>query len=292
MLGPLAYAVGGGVTAVAGRALRCAVDVDGRRVFQGRAWQVMVACSGAFGAGSVIDEAQPDDGLLDVVVIEAGNRLRLVQYANALRDGRITGQPGVLGARGAEVSLGLPGGAELNVDGEVIPAQTPITIAPGHFEVVVPLFSELMAQGAGDAIKGIYGTANWDWKLDNEGSKAFTKSFGQEYGQPPSQAAHTCYVQALLYANACETAGTFDPAGVVEALEGFEFDGLGNGPTLYRAEDHQCFKPVLVMRGAENPTNEFDLLEIVDVVPTEQVTYPPDHPMFAGGNLGTCNPGA
>jgi diacylglycerol kinase family enzyme len=138
VLGPLAYAVGAGVTAVVGRALRCAVDVDGRRVFQGRAWQVMVACSGAFGAGSVVDEAQPDDGLLDVVVIEAGNRLRLVQYANALRDGRITGQPGVLSARGADVSLGLPGGAELNVDGDVIPAQTPITIAPGHFELVVP----------------------------------------------------------------------------------------------------------------------------------------------------------
>ena len=137
-LGPFAYFVGAGVTAGGGRALRCAVDVDGRRVFQGRAWQVMVACSGAFGAGSVIDEAEPDDGLLDVVVIEAGNRLRLVQYADALRDGRVTRQPGVLSARGARVSLGLPGQAELNVDGEVVPARTPITIAPGHFELVVP----------------------------------------------------------------------------------------------------------------------------------------------------------
>lgn len=138
VMGPFAYFVGAGVTAVVGRALRCAVDVDGRRVFQGRAWQVMVACSGAFGAGSVIDEAEPDDGLLDVVVIEAGNRLRLVQYADALRDGRVTRQPGVLSARGARVSLGLPGQAELNVDGEVVPARTPITIAPGHFELVVP----------------------------------------------------------------------------------------------------------------------------------------------------------
>ena len=57
VLGPFAYFVGAGVTAVVGRPLRCAVDVDDRRVFQGRAWQVMVACSGSFGAGSVIDEA-------------------------------------------------------------------------------------------------------------------------------------------------------------------------------------------------------------------------------------------
>jgi len=138
VLGPLAYFVGAGVTAVVGKPLRCAVDVDDRRVFQGRAWQVMVACSGSFGAGSVIDEAVPDDGLLDVVVIEAGNRLRLVQYANGLREGRITGQPGVLSTRGTRVSLGVPDGAELNVDGEVIPARSPITVAPGHFEVVVP----------------------------------------------------------------------------------------------------------------------------------------------------------
>jgi branched-chain amino acid transport system substrate-binding protein len=48
----------------------------------------------------------------------------------------------------------------------------------------------------------------------------------------------------------------------VEALEGFEFDGMGNGPTLYRAEDHQCIKDVLVVRGKENPANDFDLLEI------------------------------
>jgi hypothetical protein len=44
----------------------------------------------------------------------------------------------VLGARGARVSLGLPDGAQMNVDGDVIPAQTPIVIAPRHFELVVP----------------------------------------------------------------------------------------------------------------------------------------------------------
>jgi hypothetical protein len=86
--------------------------------------------------------------------------------------------------------------------------------------------------------------------------------------------------------------GSFNPCSVVEALEGFEFDGLGNGPTLYRAADHQCFKDVLVVRGKENPESEFDLLEVVEVTPAAQVTYPPDHPMFAGGELGSCNPGA
>ncbi|UWQ77670.1 substrate-binding protein [Leisingera sp. S132] len=161
-----------------------------------------------------------------------------------------------------------------------------------NFEIVVPLYSRLMAKGAGENVKGIHGSTNWHWTLQDEGSMAFVKSFGTKYGFPPSQAAHTCYVQTLLYADAVERAGSFNPCAVAEALEGFEFDGMGNGPTLYRAEDHQCFKDVLVVRGKENPTSEFDLLEVVEVTPRAQVEYAPDHPMFAGGNLGACNPGA
>jgi branched-chain amino acid transport system substrate-binding protein len=151
------------------------------------------------------------------------------------------------------------------------------------FQVIVPMFSELMAVGAGDAVKGIIGTSNWHWNLPDEGSKAFTKSYGAEYGQPPSQSSHTGYVQALLYADACERAGTFYPPEVIKALEGFEFDGLGNGPTLYRAADHQCFKDVLVVRGNPEPTSKFDVLNIIGQASREAVTYDPA--MF-GGELG------
>ncbi len=161
-----------------------------------------------------------------------------------------------------------------------------------QFEIIVPLYSRLMARGAGENVKGIFGSTNWHWSLQDEGSKAFVKSFGEKYGFPPSQAAHTCYVQTLLYADACERAGSFDPCAVGAALEGFDFDGLGNGPTHYRADDHQCFKDVLVVKGKENPTTEFDLLEVVEVTPRAQVEYAPDHPMFAGGDLGKCNTGA
>ncbi|MGB0959103.1 MAG: substrate-binding protein [Halocynthiibacter sp.] len=160
-----------------------------------------------------------------------------------------------------------------------------------NFEIVVPLYSRLMAKGAGENVKGIFGSTNWHWSLQDDASKAFVKSFGEKYGFPPSQAAHTVYCQTLLYADACERAGTHNPCGVAEALEGFEFDGLGNGKTLYRAEDHQCFKDVLVVKGKENPTSEYDLLEIVEVTPAGQVTYDANHPMFAGGALGTCNAG-
>ncbi len=161
-----------------------------------------------------------------------------------------------------------------------------------NFEIVVPLYSRLMAKGAGANVSGIFGSTNWHWSLQDAGSQAFVQSFGTKYGFPPSQAAHTTYVQTLLYADAVTRAGSFNPCAVAEALEDFEFDGLGNGPTLYRGADHQCFKDVLVVKGKENPENEFDLLEIVEVTPVDQVTYAPDHPQFAGGELGACNPGA
>ena len=161
-----------------------------------------------------------------------------------------------------------------------------------NFEIVVPLYSRLMAKGAGENVKGIHGSTNWHWSLQDEGSKAFVRSFGTKYGFPPSQAAHTCYVQTLLYADAVQRAGSFNPCAVAEALEDFEFDGMGNGKTLYRGDDHQCFKDVLVVRGKENPTSEFDLLEVVEVTPRAQVEYAADHPMFAGGQLGSCNPGS
>jgi len=156
------------------------------------------------------------------------------------------------------------------------------------FTIVVPLYSRLMAQGAGDNVKGIFGSTNWHWSLQDAGSKAFVKSFGTKYGFPPSQAAHTCYAQALLYADAAQRAGTFMPSELGKALEGFKFDGLGNGPTEYRAEDHQCFKDVLVVKGKENPSSKFDVLEVVEVTPRAKVEYKAE---LLGGELGPYNNG-
>ena len=159
-----------------------------------------------------------------------------------------------------------------------------------QIEIVVPLYSRLMAQGAGAAnIDGVYGSTNWNWTLQDEGSQAFVKAFEAEYGFPPSQAAQTCYVQTLLYANACERAGTFYPPEVIKALEDFEFTGAGPGKGLYRGADHQCFKDILVVqgKGPDTKQGEYDLLDIVQQVPGEDLIYPADH---FPGELGPYEP--
>ncbi len=127
-----------------------------------------------------------------------------------------------------------------------------IFVNGNKFEIVAPVYSRLMARGAGKNVKGIFASTNWHWSPPDDGSKAFVKSFGEKYGFPPSQAAHTVYCQTLLYGDAVECAGMFNSFSVGEALEGFKFSGLGNG--------------------------EFE--------------YAPDHPIFTGGSLGKCNPGA
>jgi diacylglycerol kinase (ATP) len=136
-LGPLAYAVGAVRAGFATSPLRCRVRCDGDEVFAGRAWQLTVACSGAFGAGASVD-ADPADGKLDVVAIEATSRLALVRRAYGLRAGRLESQPAVATGRGSEVSVDVPEGTSFNVDGEIVEAgPSRFAIEPAAFEVVV-----------------------------------------------------------------------------------------------------------------------------------------------------------
>jgi diacylglycerol kinase (ATP) len=139
-LGPLAYAFGAVHAALAERPLRCRVRVDGREVYAGEAWQVIVAVTGAFGGGSGVEEADPGDGVLDVVVIPDGSRLALVRRAWGLRTRTIAQQRQTEHVRGTIVEVQLPPGrTEVNVDGEIRPAGLErITVRRAAFELLVP----------------------------------------------------------------------------------------------------------------------------------------------------------
>jgi diacylglycerol kinase (ATP) len=118
-LGPLAYAVGALRAGLSAEPLACRVTVDGRAVFDGRAWQVIVAGTGAFGGGSELEEADPADHLVDVAVLQAGPRVTLLKHAWGMRRGGLLAQRGVHHGRGRTVELELPPGTPFNVDGEV-----------------------------------------------------------------------------------------------------------------------------------------------------------------------------
>jgi diacylglycerol kinase (ATP) len=118
-LGPLAYAVGALRAGATAAPLRCAVRADDRTVFDGEAWQVIVACTGAFGGGSGVGAADPEDGILDVAVLPAGSRVGLVRRAWGLKRRTIAEQRGVEHHRAMVVEVDLPPGTEFNADGEL-----------------------------------------------------------------------------------------------------------------------------------------------------------------------------
>jgi len=118
ILGPLAYAVGAAAAGLRTPALTCKVTTDGQHLFEGRAWQVVVAGTGAFGPSANVGPTDHTDGLLDVVVLQSGSRLALVRRAYGLQTGTIKAQDGVTHRRAARVQF--EGRAHFNVDGEIV----------------------------------------------------------------------------------------------------------------------------------------------------------------------------
>jgi diacylglycerol kinase family enzyme len=138
-LGALAYAVGALRAAATAAPLRCSLRADSRTVFDGHAWQVIVAVTGAFGAGAGIGAADPEDGVLDVAVLPAGSRVGLARRAWGLKRHTIAEQRGVEHHRGAVIEVDLPPGSEFNADGEVRErGMERMTVERSAYALVVP----------------------------------------------------------------------------------------------------------------------------------------------------------
>lgn len=137
MIGPIAYTVGALRAGLFAKPVQARVSVDGETAFDGAAWQVIVGLTGAFGAGAEVD-ADPADGLLDVVVIEAGSRARLIVHGYGLRAGRVEGQEGVITGSGRRIEVRTEGDSGFNVDGELVDEPLLAFSAQRHaYEVVV-----------------------------------------------------------------------------------------------------------------------------------------------------------
>ncbi|WP_435063628.1 substrate-binding protein [Halobaculum sp. EA56] len=154
-------------------------------------------------------------------------------------------------------------------------------------EIVVPLYNRLMAEAASDSIGGIFGTADWNWKLENDASTSFVEAYRSEHNRAPSYAARLAYTQTLQYAAAAERAGTFYPPEVIRELEGQQYDNAGLGSENMRKCDHQAQRDVLVMRGLEpSEQTEDSLLEIVNQTSRDNLGYACDAGPAAECNLG------
>lgn len=140
-LGALAYPIGAAVAAVKTRPVSVVARVDGELVWSGRAWQAMVASTGAFGGWAETGKVRHGDGMLDLVIVPAGRGTRtLAVDAAALMKGELAHREGVHHFRGARIELVLHRAPRMVVDGEIIDVDDRHVVAvaePPAVQVVV-----------------------------------------------------------------------------------------------------------------------------------------------------------
>jgi YegS/Rv2252/BmrU family lipid kinase len=142
-LGPAAYPVGAAWAGVTSGGWDLVVEVDGVALTPPdgeRTLMVGVANGSSIGGGTALaPDAQPDDGLLDVVVVTATGPAARVGYARDLRQGDHVEREDVRTARGRVVRIaGEP--VRHNVDGEVGEPLTDVTytIVPASWALLAP----------------------------------------------------------------------------------------------------------------------------------------------------------
>jgi diacylglycerol kinase family enzyme len=119
----LAYPFGAAAAAVTGKPVNVVATVDGEVAWSGKAWQAMIASTGAFGGWAQTGSTHLGDGNLDVVIVPAGRGLpRLAFDAAALIRGELADRDGVLHVRGKTIELVLRRAPQMVVDGEVVDA--------------------------------------------------------------------------------------------------------------------------------------------------------------------------
>lgn len=118
-LGRMAYRLGALSAGVSARSWRLSVHVDRRPLFEGRALWFGIGNGATIGGGTALwPAARPDDGLLDVLVVQERHIISRVTMAAALRMGNPSRISGVSVAQGSSVRIeGDP--IPENIDGEV-----------------------------------------------------------------------------------------------------------------------------------------------------------------------------
>jgi YegS/Rv2252/BmrU family lipid kinase len=138
-LGPLVYLYGTLLVLGRWRAARWEVVVDGERHgFSG--YSVAVANSGVYGGGMwLVPSAELDDGMLDVVLIEDGPRIRFLRNLGKVFRGTHVTAPELRFLRGREVTFSADRPFTAFADGDpVVDLPATVRVMPGALRVLAP----------------------------------------------------------------------------------------------------------------------------------------------------------
>lgn len=106
LLGRSAYRVGAAWAGARARGWQVVVEVDDRVLFEGNALFVGIGNGTTIGGGALVwPHARPDDGLADVVVVDARSTISRLVVAAALRSGAARELDGVMIGRGTSIRV-------------------------------------------------------------------------------------------------------------------------------------------------------------------------------------------
>jgi YegS/Rv2252/BmrU family lipid kinase len=133
LLGPAAYIVGGVRAGLKPPTWPARVEVNGR-VVEGQALAVVVGNGGSFGGGRwLLPDADPGDGLLDVLVVPAdASKAKLARHL--AMDQRLPRDLPRLRGRSATVVTDMP----CRLDGEPVPTPGSVTVLPAAWQLLGP----------------------------------------------------------------------------------------------------------------------------------------------------------
>jgi len=147
-------------------------------------------------------------------------------------------------------------------------------------KLVVPYQVPFLARETGGLMQGVYAATDYWWTIQDKYplAKMFNDTFNKKFGYQPEWGAENAYVSFAHWARMVEEAGSFYPPDVIKVYEKGETIPSLVGDVHYRPEDHQCVRPVIIVKGKmqKDMKNKEDFYDVVEIVPGAGVMQKPD----------------
>jgi ABC-type branched-subunit amino acid transport system substrate-binding protein len=148
-------------------------------------------------------------------------------------------------------------------------------------QMVIPYQIPFLAKEAGpELMEGVYAATDYWWTLEDKYplAKMFNEAFVKKFGYHPEWGAENAYVSFAHWARMVTEAGSFYPPDVIKQYEKGETIPSLVGDVHYRPQDHQCVRPVVIVKGKSPKAmkNKEDFWEVLEVVPGEPLMQKPD----------------
>ena len=138
----------------------------------------------------------------------------------------------------------------------------------------------LAPEVGGNLLAGVYAATDYWWTIEDKYplAKMFNEAFSKKYGYQPEWGAENAYISFVHWARMAEEAKSFYPPDIIKTYEKEEKIPSLVGEVYYRKEDHQCVRPVIIVRGKKSADmkNKEDYWDVVEIVPGEGLMQKPD----------------